>query len=302
MRNLAQQSLDFSEVQLETNNTMAGVTAGVQYLGGVATFAVGIGSGNPATAIGGLTSSVLGGIGLVDAFGGVSPPSTEEQIFDEVTEMRDQLEDVRVEMNMRFDRIEDQLDVIYDSMATGFNALGDQIGDLTADVEDLSREVMIARAALERIEDALWGMSSDILDSFIAADANQYLDYRDDNGTDLPYNGSTSFIDALNGFFTVATFHARDTETFAGPQTSILTVENASDLLNGESIGRNINDLRVFPAQLGLPILWNSRVAAPAPWSQAAGATPRSPARTRGTSHTSTSASSPAAAPRPNSM
>jgi hypothetical protein len=271
VRNLAQQSLDFSEVQLETNETMAGISAGVEYVGGLAQLGFGIAAGSPGDAIEGLTNSVLGGIGLVGAFGD-SPPSTEEQIFDEVTEMRDQLEDVRVEMNMRFDRIEDQLDVIYDSMATGFNALGNQIGDLSADVEDLSREMMIARAALERIEDALWGMSSDILDSFIAADANQYLDYRDDNGTDLPYNGSTSFIDALNGFFTVATFHARDTETFAGPQASILTVENAGDLLNGESIGRNINDLRVFPAQIGLPVLWNDRVAAPAPWSQAASA------------------------------
>ncbi|MBZ0172559.1 MAG: hypothetical protein K8E66_09290, partial [Phycisphaerales bacterium] len=272
VRNLAQQSLDFSDSQLETNSTMAGITSGVQYASGLATLGLGIATGNPANAIGGLTSSVLGGIGLVDAFGGVSPPSAEEQIFGEITEMRDQLEDVRAEMNMRFNRIEDQLDVMYDSMATGFNALGAQIGDLNADVEDLSREMMIARASLERIEDALWGMSSDILDSFIADDANQYLDYRDDNGVDLPYTGATSFIDAINGFFTVATFHARDTETFAGDFVSTLTVANADQVLNGESIGRNINDLRVFPAQLGLPVLWNSRVAAAGPWSQAAGA------------------------------
>ena len=272
VRNLAQQSLDFSETQLETNNTMAGITAGVQYVGGLASLTVGIATGNPGTAIGGLTSSVLGGIGLVDAFGGVSPPSAEEQIFDEVIEMREQLEDVRVEMNMRFDRIEDQLDVMYDSMANGFNALGNQIGDLSADVEDLSREMMIARASLERIEDALWGLSSDILDSFIAADANFYLDYRDDNGVDLPYSGSTSFLEALNGFFTVATFHAVETETFAGDLNSTLSVANAGDRLNGESIGRNINDLRVFPQQLGEPRLWNDRIAAPAPWAQAAGA------------------------------
>ena len=130
VRNLAQQSLDFSGSQLETNNTMAGITSGVQYLGGVATLGVGIASGNPVDAIGGLTSAITGGLGLVNAFGGASPPSAEEQMFDEIVEMRDQLEDVRVEMNMRFNRIEDQLDVMYDSMADGFNALGAQIGDL----------------------------------------------------------------------------------------------------------------------------------------------------------------------------
>ena len=34
----------------------------------------------------------------------------------------------------------------------------------------------------------------------------------------------------------------------------------------------NINDLRVFPVQLGQPALLPRRVAAPAPWSQAASA------------------------------
>lgn len=271
VRELAQHSLDFSESQLDINNTMAGISAGVEIVGGLAQAGIGIYTSNPGDAIEGLTSAVLGSIGIADAFGG-GGPSVEEQIYDEMTQMRDQLEDVRVEMNMRFDRIEDQLDVIYDSMATGFNALGNQIGDLTEDVEDLSREMMIARASLERIEDALWGLSSDILDSYIAVLANDMLDYRDDNGVDLPYDGPTSFLSGLNGFFTVGTFYARDTETFAGDFVSTLSVANADQVLNGESIGRNINDLRVFPAQLGLPVLLTRRVAAPAPWSQAASA------------------------------
>ncbi len=271
IRSLATQSLDLSEAQLETNDTMAGIIGGVELVGGIAQFGIGVASKDPATALSGLLSVTTTALDLADTFGS-STPSAEEQIFGQIIEMREQLEDVRVEMNIRFNRIEDQLDVMYDSMAAGFNALGEQIGDLDADVEDLSKEMMVARAALERIEDALWGMSADLLDSYIAMLANEFLDYRDDNGIDLPYGGPASFLEASSGFFTVATFHARDTETFAGEQVSTLTLDNAHERLNGESIGRNINDLRVFPAQIGEPALFNNRVAAPAPWAQASSA------------------------------
>lgn len=271
-RSVGRQARDFSSIQLETNNTMAGVAAGVQYASGVATLFVGIASGSPADAISGLTDSVLGGMALVDHFGGVSPPSVEEQIFEQIVEMRQQIEDMRVEMHERFDRIEIQLNVINQTMAQGFNALGDQIGDLSDDVDEIARDITIVRASLERIEDALWGMAEDVLLLDLTILANDLLDYRDDAGTDLPYaQSSPNFVSGASSFFSWATTIARNT-TFAGAQTSTLTVENAHDRLNGSSIGRNINDLRVFPVRLGLPALGSSRIPAPAPWTQAASA------------------------------
>ena len=48
--------------------------------------------------------------------------------------------------------------------------------------------------------------------------------------------------------------------------------ERALDATTDSAIGRNINDLRVQPAQFGLSPLWPSRLAAPAPWAQAASA------------------------------
>lgn len=269
IRNLAERARDFSEAQLETNDTMAGVAAGVQYVGGLAQLGVGIATGSPGDAISGLMNSALGGLELAGIFGD-SPPSAEEQIFDEMVEMRDQIEDMRVQMNQRFDRIEVQLDLVYGAIATGFNALGMQIGDLTDSVEDLTRDMVVAHASLERIEDALWGMAEDILEVFIADLANDTLAYRS-GGSDLPYDlTSPSFRGAASDFFTVATTISSNT-TFAGDEISTLTAANAADRLNNEPIGRNINDLRVFPTQLGLPALKNTRIAAPAPWAQAAG-------------------------------
>ena len=272
IQHLATQSRSFGSLELQTNNTIAGIELGCQYVGGAATFIGGAATLNPVDAISGLVDVVSASAGIVDTFGDVGPPSAEEQMFEQIVEMRDQLEDVRVEMNQRFDRIEEQLNVIYGAVADGFNALGMQIGDLTQDVADISRDLTIARASLERIEDALWGVAEDVLLVDLTLITNQLLDYRDDAGVDLPYSQTNpNFVSGASDFFSWATTIAKNT-TFAGDQSSTLSIFNAHDRLNGQSIGRQVNDLRVFPAQLSQPTLWPARIAAPAPWTQAASA------------------------------
>jgi len=272
VRHLAEQAREFGSLELQTSNTIAGIELGAQYLGGAATFIGGAATLNPVDAITGFLDVVTASAGIVDTFGDGGPPSPEEQMFDQIIEMRDQLEDVRVEMNQRFDRIEEQLGVIYTAVADGFNALGMQIGDLTQDVANISRELVIARASLERIEDALWGVAEDVLLLDLTLLTNELLDYRDDAGVDLPYSQTNpNFVSGASNFFSWATTIAKNT-TFAGDQSSTLSIVNAHDRLNDPSIGRQINDLRVFPAQLGLPALWPTRIAAPAPWTQAASA------------------------------
>ncbi len=272
IRGLAEQAREFGSLELQTNNTIVGIELGAQYLGGAATFIGGAATLNPVDAITGLLDVVTASAGIADTFGEGGPPSPEEQMFDQIIEMRDQLEDVRVEMNQRFDRIEEQLDVIYSAVANGFNALGMQIGDLTQDVADISRDLTIVRASLERVEDALWGVAEDVLLLDLTLLTNELLDYRDDTGVDLSYSQTNpNFVSGASDFFSWATTIAKNT-AFAGDQSSTLSIVNAYDRLNGPSIGRHINDLRVFPAQLGHPTLWPTRIVAPAPWTQAASA------------------------------
>lgn len=272
VRQLAENSRDLGSYQLETNNTIAGITAGIQYASGYAGFVVGIASGNPATAISGLANMINGNIELVSILQGTSTPSADQQMFDQIIEMREQLAEMQAQMHERFDRIEEQLNVIYGAMADGFNALQDDIHDLSEDVDDLAREMAIARASLERIEDALWGVAEDVLLLNLTLLANDLLDYRDDNLVDLPYTtANPNFVSGASDFHSWATTIARN-DTFAGDQVSSLTLDNAADRLAAPSIGRVVNDLRVFPATLGEPMLLGSRIPAPAPWSQAASA------------------------------
>ena len=264
---------DFTDIQLETNDTLAKTKAGIETVSGLATFAVGIATGSPSDVIGGLTDYALGALEMADLFGAFdSPPAPEEQIFEQLVEVRQQIEDMQAQMNQRFDNIEAQLNVIYDAVATGFNAIGDQIGDLQASVDALSLDMAVVRASLDRIEDALWGVAEDVLLYDLTLLTNDILDYRDDNAVDLPYSQTNpSFVSGASDLFSWATTISKN-NTFAGDNPSQLTLDNASELLTQASIGRNINDLRVFPNQLGLPALFPVRVAGAAPWTQSASA------------------------------
>ncbi len=275
VRDLAQQALSFGGTQLQTNETIAGINAGVQYASALTTFGIGIATGSPADAITGLADVVLSSIELGEVIGGSSIPSADEQIFNQLVEMRDQLEDVRVQMNQRFDRIEVQLNTIYDALAVGFNELGNSIFDLNVDVQALRIEIMAQQAQLERIEQQLWGMADDLFRDDLAELVDGIVAYRERRGVDLPYeNGATNFADEIIDLFTKATFTA-SLPTYAGNSGESLSQLDTSDI-EQNPLGRSINDLRVFPMDatyLDQPLpLYPSRVVAPGPWAQASSA------------------------------
>ena len=229
IRNLALQSRSFGGRQLQVGESFEGVLAGISYAQGAVDFIGGIASKDPGAAINGLLDVVGASVELVDIYGENSElPSQEQQIFDEITALRDQVEEMRAQMNQRFDRIESQLNTIYETVSQGFNAIGDQIGDLSADVQDLTESLAIARSSLDRIEAALWGVAEDILLADMVALANELLDYRS-SGSDLPYaNGAPNFVSGTSEFFGWATSIAnegpeRTATLWSGSTSSIIS-------------------------------------------------------------------------------
>jgi Bacterial Ig domain len=262
---------DYSELSLETNDTMAGIQSGVSIVGNLAIGVAGFYYGDPLTAAGAFLNVVNEGLGLIAGID--APPSVEEQTFDQIVQLRQQVEEMRQEMNARFDRIDQQLNIMYNTMTTGFNALGDQIGDLQSDVDGLVREMAAARSQLRRLEAALYGVAQDILLSDLTNETNVVLDYRDENGIDLPYSGgSPDFITASESFFTYATLISLS-EAFAGSRTNpTVTLGNADEFIGDGPVAAYLNDLAVLPQSLGLPALANSDMPGIEPWSQAASA------------------------------
>ena len=256
---------EFNATLHQASDTTAHVQLGLGIAANVATVASGYLSGDPIAAAGGVFGLVSNGIdiaGLAGAAG--NTPSVDEQIYDQLIELRAQVEAMRVEMHERFDRIEQQLNFMYDQMIVGFNAIGNGIGDLQGQNEAILREMHIVRSQLSQLESALFGVAEDILLTDLTDAANTVLDYRDENGIDLSYaNNKPSFITASEDFFTYATTTAQS-QSFAGSRSSpVVTLTSANDYLTGNPIARYINDLAVLPQSLGLPPLTFATLSGP---------------------------------------
>ncbi len=186
-------------------------------------------------------------------------------VTEKISELSQQISDVQVQLNDRFDSVEAQLNQIYGLIIDGFDGLETAIFD-----------VALTRAGLERVENALWVFSKQDLLQDLVLTIDEAVNYRDTNDGDLPYLGPfPSFTSASSNLTsegtTVAKFGAN-----AGLEQ--LTVENASNLdgtgfLEDPSFARVVNDLRVFPfSQLGLGTLFPQKVVAGRFWSQSSAA------------------------------
>jgi Bacterial Ig domain/Right handed beta helix region len=274
-RNYATSANKFLAAQLETDDTLAKVKLGIEIAGGLGTIAVGVAKGEPSDVIGGTTTVLTNSLDLADAFGAFdNPPPPEEQIFQQIVQVRMDIDNMRVEMHDRFDSVEAQLNTVFESMIAGFEGIEGLLQQQGLTLDELVRGMAEVRATLDRIEEALWGFGQAALLADLALLTDLYLDFRR-NGADFPYSGiDTNFVEAMVSLKTFATVNSAFPQ-FAGLEPSPLTsFDVALGVLTGDSIGRNVNDLRVFPTTMNppLPPLLGNRVVAAAPWSQSASA------------------------------
>lgn len=273
---VAENTRSFAGLQLQVNNDLSVAQQSLDIVGSLAGLGAAYATGNVYAGVTSTASLVSGVLGLVDLLGD-GPPSADEQIFAQIAGLRQQVEDLRVQMNARFDIVDAKLDTIFETMVAAFGRLQDGIDTLIADIASV-------RSSLDRIEAALYGFAQNLLLVDLTSLTDAILDYRTKTGFDLAYaDQSPSFVAGASSFTTFATFTAQ-TSVFAGPennQSMILTIDNAADVLSGpdDVVSRLLNDFRRVPTGLftidGTPVtgpIITGRVAAPAPWTQAASA------------------------------
>lgn len=281
VRNIATSTRDYTALQLQTNNTLAIAREGVGIAGSLVGVAAGFVNKDYWGAVQSLTNVVTGALGLGDILG--SGPSAEAQIFEQLVELRQQVQAMEIGLNRRFDAVDRQLNIMFSTMVNSFLDLGNEIGQLMEDVDNLARLIAEQRSALDRIEDALFGFIEAGILNDLTLLTNVSLNYFNINGVGLPYQGSPGHVSAANGFYTFATSTSK-LQSFAGTpdgQPIVVTLENAADVLDDPeiAIGRFLNDLRRVPSGLitssGHPIIGpitSGRVAGAAAWAQGAGA------------------------------
>lgn len=274
---------DYSQISLETNESTAMIAAGVQIGTSLSLAYATRGLKNPSVAINQLANAAKETYGLFAEQN--APPGVDEQTFDQVVELRIQVEEMRDQMMDRFNRVDGQLNNLFEKVSDGFNAIGELVINLTSTVESISREMMLARSQLRRLEASLYGVAEAFLGQLLTVEANLALNYRDQNATDLDYQNSVpNFITATNSFFSYAAQFSDD-KPFVGPHTTPAgLLADANDILSsndikinpntGDAISKFLNDFIQLPVALGLPPLIDSVTPIPGiePWSQSAAA------------------------------
>lgn len=262
---------DYSQIALETNEQMADLKAGISLVSTAAIAAGGVYFSQPEIAVGAFASM---GSQLLDlATAQDAAPSVDEQTFQQLVELRQQVEQMRQEMNFRFDRIDSQLNFMTDAISLGFDGIGNQIGEVEDDTSFLILDMAAARSELRRLESALYLLVQDDLLLDLTVQTNLALDFRADNLSDFPFVGSdTNFSSAATYFYTYAS-NTSKSAAFSGSRSNpIVTLDNANGLIQNNSLTQFINDLAVLPQELELGSLAPTTLVGIEPWSQAASA------------------------------
>lgn len=265
----ASRELDLGSAVIGVNSTYAYLGSSARIAGSLAVMATAYYKSDPVSMAGAAADIFCEAFGIA---GTSSNGTTEDDIYDQVIQMRVQLADMQTQLNERFDRVEAKLDLIYGSMMDGMMALGEQIGDLQDDVNGLIRDVYISRSQLSRLEAALFGVAEDILLQDFTRDADEVLDFRSDNVTDLPYDqGSPNFRTAASDLFSFTSSDASK-QSFAGTRSNPFLLSMADETVGSGPIARYLNDLVVNVGLFGISDLSTQPVVAPEPWAHGASA------------------------------
>ena len=268
VRQIAARAREVGDGQMEATSRFASLGAGFEVASSLFNVGKAFVGKNPFEIAGALGDSV---ITTLEAGGTLEPiRSADEQIFDEIVATRQQIAALTDLVDVRFDRVESQLEGVYFAMTAGFDGLVNDIADLQVDVNTLRRDIEDQAAALDRIEDWLRTLGQDVVTSQFAVSTNLVLNFRDQNGIDLDY--ATGFITGLNEFATYGETTAA-LPTFAGPGPQTITIDNAAALLNGSPVSQSLNDLADFASSFSPAAaaqLPSGAIPAPYHWSQAA--------------------------------
>jgi len=186
-----------------------------------------------------------------------------------------QIDELRTEMNARFDRIDAQLNLLYSATLEGL----DRLDDIGADVDQIAQDMAATRSSLRRLESRLYGLLEAFLSSVFDTTVDQALNRFDETKLLLEFDSSsTNFVDVASYLQTFATSTAR---TLGGDFAAPFDIDDADETLGSganptgageEPFAPLINELSAATTQLGLPALRSSPVPGIEPWTQAASA------------------------------
>jgi len=249
----------------ETAQIVSAATAGAE---------VGLGIGSLcAGKMDGASSLLSGGKDLFDLFSGSQSP--QQQLANQISNVQTMMGDLSTNMNYRFDRVDQSLTTIYNTLNTSFSqieitlgAQGQQIATLQGSVNDIRSSLVNVQAGLDRLESEVFADFDTQQKTDIIEPINQDLLYRIRH----PNNGPISYGEYQTDeadFFTYAANEAND--PISSPTFSPGNLPALESQLTGFPLDANLNYIQEFLGSLGVSTA-GTNLANPTEWFIAADA------------------------------
>ena len=211
-----------------------------------------------------MTGNILGAVMNIVSLFGASKPTPEQQILAEIAKLRQQVADLHKDMSRRFDRIDQQLNVIFTTMNERFNLIDIKLGKINGNVQEIQRTLVGMSLALSRIERNTYEFLDAAHRRPLLTAINGGIDYQARTGAAMPYQ--PDFVDHENTFQTWGTVHAFDALS-AGPTQRNFGDDQVLAELSAYPLDANINYLNGWLVAHGLTPFASNRLANLRDWT-----------------------------------
>jgi len=240
--------------------------ATVQVVKAIDAFANALDGGNFGAAL--LTGNILGAVtSLFSVFD--SGPSPEELILQEIQALRRDVQELRREMNDRFDRVDASLNSIYEQMNRQFAAVSAQLDYLRGDIKQVQQSLLELSVAVTRLESNVFQYVTALGQRNLNLDTVACLNRDRLRGRGFAFTQG-EFDACVDRFFSHATFNSRDVLATGGPNRDYSDTALSTEL-ERLPVEANINFLIQFVvrrfADTGLETFATGRVPNPLEWS-----------------------------------
>lgn len=209
-----------------------------------------------------LTGNILGAVvTLVGLFGG-GGPSLDQQILQQVAALRNELRDLHKDMRASFQRIQSQLNTIFDAMMTEFSKLDRAVAGNTTALIDIQNTLARQNLRLEELAANILTAIGDVELHQARVDVNHYIGYAQTFGQPIPSFNEYTFPE--NEFHFVATQASTDAafvlpRDSAGEVAAVLDNYGEASAISYLARRAHARDARV-PDSVNLvanPSVWN---------------------------------------------
>ncbi|WP_141621819.1 hypothetical protein [Myxococcus sp. AB036A] len=195
---------------------------------------------------------------------GAAEPPIEQIILEELRKLHQFVEQMQSRMFTRFDRVDRKLNDIHRDMQARFDLVDWELGRVNQNVEEVQASLHSLHAGLNRVDQNMYEYFTDLKNDGFTLTAWSYLGWDTRHPSPMLY---ADFSQAEDRFSIWGALDARQSTILAGIDGRGSNPDvSPADELSTHKLSYNINYLREFPSQLGLPMLSGERISSPKDW------------------------------------